>query len=92
MEEREPSAYVTGGGPDAAQVREHVQEQVRDKWSELPDQLTPDEVCHVLRVGRTKLYEELRFGSLHGVAFRWGRRYLIPKKALRRLVEGEDRP
>ena len=81
-----------GGRPEAAQRREYVPAQAPVLWDQLPDLLTPKEACRALRVGETKFREELRRpgGSLQGLAFRWGRRYLIPKEALRRLVEGGD--
>jgi hypothetical protein len=82
------------GPPDAEQQRECVRQQVRTLWDDLPDLLTPDEACRVLRIGETRFREELRRpdSSLAGMAFRWGRRYLIPKEALRRLIEGEEKP
>ena len=58
-------------------------------WGDAPDLLTPMEVAALLRISRTSVYESLRGGALKTIAIRWGRKYLIPKAALRRLVEGE---
>jgi excisionase family DNA binding protein len=60
-------------------------------WSEAPELLTPAECCLLLRVSRSSCYENLRNGVLRPIAFRVGRKYLIPKAALRRLIEGEDK-
>jgi excisionase family DNA binding protein len=60
------------------------------RWDEAPDLLTPAECCLLLRISRTSCYESLRSGALKPIATRWGRRYLIPKAALRRLIEGEQ--
>lgn len=60
-------------------------------WDDAPDLLTPAEVAALLRISRTSCYESLRSGALSTIALRWGRKYLIPKSALRRLVEKEDR-
>ena len=59
-------------------------------WTQAPDLLTPMEVALLLRISRTTTYESLRSGILRPIAIRWGRKYLIPKAALRRLVEGEE--
>ena len=85
MKDRKGREPVGRGASDGSPA-----EKPRHGSEELPNLLTPDEACQALRVGRTKLYEELRHGSLQGVAFRWGRRYLIPKEALRQLMEGSD--
>jgi excisionase family DNA binding protein len=61
------------------------------RWDDLGDLLTPAECCAMLRVSRSTCYESLRSGALRPIAHRFGRRYLIPKAALRRLIEGEDR-
>jgi excisionase family DNA binding protein len=57
---------------------------------ELPDVLTADEVADVLRLGRNTVYDALRTGTIPSV--RIGRRLLVPKAALRRLLEGEQTP
>lgn len=61
------------------------------RWDEAPDLLTPAECASLLRAGRTSTYEAIRCGPLKTITTKWGRRkYLIPKEALRRLVEGEE--
>jgi excisionase family DNA binding protein len=60
-------------------------------WSSAPDLLTAAEVATLLRISRTTCYESLRSGALRAIAVRWGRKYLVDKAALRRLIEGEDR-
>lgn len=62
------------------------------RWDEAPDLLTPAECCLLLRISRSSCYEALRSGALKPTAIKWGRRYLIPKKKLRGLVESEDGP
>jgi excisionase family DNA binding protein len=59
-------------------------------WDDAPDLLTPAECSVLLRTSRTSCYESLRSGALRPIAIRWGRKYLIPKAALRRLIESEE--
>lgn len=59
-------------------------------WAEAPDLLTPTECARLLRVSKTSTYESLRSGDLKAIARRFNRKYLIPKAALRRLIEGEE--
>jgi len=59
-------------------------------WNCAPDLLTPREVAALLRLSRTSVYESLRSGLLKPIAVRWGRKYLVPKDALRRLVEEQS--
>jgi hypothetical protein len=56
-------------------------------WENLPIQLTPAHVMRVTGWSRTFTYEQLRHGRLAGISTRWGRRYLVPRDALRRLLE-----
>ena len=58
--------------------------------SELPDVLTAGEVAQVLRIGRNTVYEYLRTGRIPSVKI--GRRLLIPKAALLRLLEDVTLP
>jgi excisionase family DNA binding protein len=51
----------------------------------LPDILTVDETARFLRIGRSSVYEALRLKIIPSV--RIGRRILIPKKALRQVIE-----
>ena len=60
------------------------------RWDDAPDLLTPSECASLLRAGRSSTYEAIRSGPLKPIATKWGRKYLIPKEALRRLVEGEE--
>ena len=55
---------------------------------ELPDVLRPEEAARVLRVGRNTMYEAIRRGEIPAV--RIGRRWLVPKRALERLLLGTD--
>jgi excisionase family DNA binding protein len=52
---------------------------------ELPDVLTAPEVARILRLGRNTVYEYLRTGAIPSI--RIGRRLLIPKAAVQRLLE-----
>jgi excisionase family DNA binding protein len=61
------------------------------RWADAPDVLTPREVGALLRLSRTSVYESLRSGLLEDASFKWGRKYLISKAALRRLIEGGER-
>lgn len=68
-------------------LREQIAERrVTEGWDDLPPVLTPDQVRRVLPVGRTALYEQMRHGILSKVAFRLGRRWLIDKEGLMRLI------
>ena len=53
----------------------------------LQDILTVEEVAQLLRIGRNTAYECVRQGSIPSV--RLGRRILIPRVALERILEGE---
>ena len=46
--------------------------------------LTPDEVCPILHMGRSAVYEAIRRGDIPTI--RIGRRWLIPKAALNRML------
>jgi excisionase family DNA binding protein len=56
----------------------------------LPDVLTPVEVARVLRLGRNTVYECLRTGTIPSIKI--GRKLLIPKDELRRLLAGQVKP
>jgi len=49
--------------------------------------LTADEVAEILGIGRSAVYESIRRGDLP--ALRFGRRVVVPRAALLRLL-GED--
>jgi excisionase family DNA binding protein len=55
---------------------------------DLPDVLKPEEAAKVLRLGRNSLYEAIRRKEIPVV--RIGRRLLVPKAALIRLLGGDD--
>jgi len=57
------------------------------RLDELPDILTVPEVAKVLRLGRNTVYECVRTGALPSIKI--GRRLLIPKAALLRLLESQ---
>jgi excisionase family DNA binding protein len=78
-----PQAAVSPADP-------HLDSGLPLRWQTAPDLLTPAEVITLLRSSRSAIYESLRYGPLSTIAIRWGRKYLIPKAALRRLIESED--
>jgi len=51
---------------------------------------TPAEVMEILQLGRSTVYDRLRDGTIPAV--RVGRRLLIPRRALREMLEGESVP
>jgi excisionase family DNA binding protein len=53
---------------------------------ELPDALTLPEVARVLRIGRNSAYEAVRRGEIKAVKI--GRRLVVPKAAIERLLAG----
>ena len=59
-------------------------------YDKLPDVLNVDEVAEFLRLGRSSVYEAIRQREIPSV--RIGKRILISKRALRRIVEpqGEE--
>lgn len=48
--------------------------------------LTPIETAKLLRIGRGTVYEQIRLGVIPSI--RMGRRILIPKAALGKMLEG----
>lgn len=72
-------------------VRDHTAEQLAARGYGLPPLLTVAETARFLRVGKSKLYEDLRsnprFGGLY---FRWGRTYRIRRDKLLAMIEGSD--
>jgi excisionase family DNA binding protein len=50
---------------------------------------TIDEAARILGVGRNLVYRSAESGELARVAIRIGRRVLIPREALHRLLAGE---
>jgi len=51
--------------------------------------LTADEVAEILGIGRSAVYESIRRGDLP--ALRFGRRIVVPRAALLRLLGEEDK-
>jgi len=47
--------------------------------------LTPMETARLLRIGRGTVYEQIRLGVIPSI--RMGRRILVPKVALQRMLE-----
>ncbi len=47
--------------------------------------LTPVETAKLLRIGRGTVYEQIRLGVIPSI--RMGRRILVPKEALQRMLE-----
>ncbi len=60
------------------------------RWDDLPDVLNPLQVAHFLGVGRNTVYQNLRTGLIPSIKI--GRRVLVPKAALRRLLETGQQP
>lgn len=58
-----------------------------NKYEELPDVLTVDQVRIFLGIGRTQAYELVHSKLKH---INIGRRILVPKSALIQLLEGEE--
>ena len=50
-----------------------------------PDVLTPDDVIKILNIGRNKVYELLKNGTIKSI--RIGRKHRIPKKILIEYLE-----
>jgi excisionase family DNA binding protein len=48
--------------------------------------LTPEQARRVLGIGRNTMYEAIRTGQV--AAVRFGRRLVIPREQLRRLLSG----
>jgi excisionase family DNA binding protein len=74
---REPSNTLT---PSA------VAQSTAPNLAELPDVLTVDETMRVLRIGRNNVYDRIRAGTIKSI--RLGRRVLVPKAELLRLLGG----
>ena len=58
---------------------------MREAKTESPT-MTVDEVAKFLRIGKNQAYEAIRRGELP--VLKIGKRMLIPRKALERLLEG----
>jgi excisionase family DNA binding protein len=52
--------------------------------------LTPTETAKLLRIGRGTAYEQIRLGTIPSI--RLGRRILIPKAALMKMLEEVEEP
>ena len=50
--------------------------------------LTVDELCEILRIGKTAAYELLRSGKLH--SFRIKRKWFISREAIRKYVREQS--
>jgi excisionase family DNA binding protein len=64
-----------------------VKTETTRQLQQLPDALTVPEAARVLRIGRNSAYEAIRRQEIPSV--RLGRRLLVPKQALLRLLSGE---
>jgi excisionase family DNA binding protein len=60
------------------------------KLESFPDVLTVQEAARILRLGRNAAYEAIRRGEIPSL--RIGRRIVIPRTGLERLLGGEFRP
>ena len=56
------------------------------RLAELPDTLTVDEAGRVLRLGRNSMYEGIRRKEIPAIKI--GRRLLVPKAGIERLLSG----
>jgi excisionase family DNA binding protein len=56
---------------------------------ELPDVLTVAEAGEVLRLGRNSVYEAIRRKEIPSVKL--GKRLLVPKEGLQRLLSGKEK-
>jgi hypothetical protein len=76
---------------DPHDLHDHIHAQLEKAGYGLPPVMTVAETAQFLRVGRSKLYEELRsnprFGGLY---FRWGSAYRIRRDKLLTMIEGTD--
>jgi excisionase family DNA binding protein len=61
----------------------------KSHYQDLPDVLTVDEAAAYLRLARSSVYQAVRERVIPSV--RIGRRVVIPKRALARLLEPETR-
>ena len=59
----------------------------RQSLEDAPDVLTPVEAARMLRIGRNAAYEAIGRGDIPSI--RIGRRLLVPKAALRRMLDCE---
>ena len=59
-------------------------------FDELPDVLKPLQVAQFLGIGRGTVYESLRTGVIPSIKI--GRRVLVPKAAIRRMLEAAEKP
>ena len=58
--------------------------------ADLPDVLNPVQVAHFLGLGRNSVYEHIRTGLIPSIKI--GRRVLVPKAGLLRLLRTEETP
>jgi len=65
-----------------------MKKNIPKSYSELPDIVTVDEASAFLRVGRSLIYEQISQRAIRSI--RIGRRILIPKSALKDVVDGES--
>ncbi|WP_076004152.1 helix-turn-helix domain-containing protein [Dehalogenimonas formicexedens] len=52
--------------------------------------LTVTEAAKLLRLGRSLTYELCEKNALHGTAIRFGKRWLVSRSKLLRLIEGNQ--
>lgn len=70
--------------------RVQARKPVIDDWSQVPIMARARHIEAVTGWGRTYTYEQLRHGRIAAIAQRWGRSYMVPREALRRMLEGSD--
>jgi excisionase family DNA binding protein len=90
MNMREVQQILPGLERDAAGARSPRRHPIAQKgttvgYDQLPDILTPKEAQGFLRLGRNAIYAALQGGKIRSV--RVGQKFLIPKAALRELLD-----
>jgi excisionase family DNA binding protein len=68
--------------------RTRPQRRARQAGRPTADVVTVEDLARRLGIGRNQAYEAVASGKISGV-FRIGRRWLIPRLALERLLSGE---
>jgi excisionase family DNA binding protein len=92
MTKSETLTKPQGHGEDAVPARDHNNppEAIEPEQADL-ERLTyqVEEVAKILGIGRNQAYEAVRSGQIP--AIRIGKRLLIPKAAIRRMLSAEGR-
>lgn len=57
----------------------------REMFSEYPDVVTPEDVQHMLHMGRNSVYKLLKEEKIKTIKI--GKKYIIPKKSVIRFID-----